>query len=294
MVVLMLLSGCSMKNIALRTTADLMAAGAPAFEEENDLELAEQAMGGNLKVLEAFLKSDPNNEILLMLLAKSYGGYTFAFIEDAHDQWKSQKPELADQYKKRAGNFYLRGKEYAMRWLKKKNRDFEEALTQDFKSFEASLEDFDRDDTEILFWAAYNWGNWLNMNLHEPDAIAAAPKVERMMKKVLELDEYFYHAGPHLFYGVYYGGRPAMLGGDTKRAQTHFEKALAFTKRKFLITQVLYAQYYAVQTQNKALFKQLLNEVIDADEELLPEQNLITQLAKKKARRLLAQQGDLF
>ena len=283
-----------MKMLAVDTTADIMAEGSKAFEEENDLEFAEASITGNLKVLEGLLKSSPENKTLLLLLSKSYGGYAFAFLEDHYEELKPKDLEKAEYYKKRAGNFYLRGKDFGMRLLTQKNSNFEEILSKDFQTFEKEVSSFGENAVEALFWGGYNWGNWVNMNLHSPEAIVVAPKVERMMARVLELDEKYYYGGPHLFYGVYYGGRPPMLGGDLKKSKEHFEKALKFTQRKFLMTQVLYAQYYAVQSQDQVLFTKLLTEVLHAKDDILPEQNLITQLAKKKARRLLARRGDLF
>jgi len=248
----------------------------------------------NLKVIEGMLKADPSNETLLVLLAKSYGGYAFGFIEDHYLEWKEKDPKRAAYFKHRAEVFYLRGKDYALQALTQSNSSFSEALASDFGTFEQAVEKFGSADVPALFWTAYNWGNWINLNLHSPEAIAVAPKVERMMKKVLELDEKYFFAGPHLFYGVYYGARPPMLGGDKAKSKMHFEMALKFTNRKFLMTHVLYAQYYAVQTQDERLYGNLLKEVLNAPEMIYPEQSLITQLAKKKAQRLLAAKGKFF
>lgn len=289
----LILSSCSFKSIALNVTADLFEEGQSAFEEEGDLQLAEQSMGANLKVLEALLKSSPDHEGLLVLLSKSYGGYSFAFIEDAYDELKTENETKAGFHKERASRFYLRARDFSFKVLKE-DADFKNASQRDFSTFEKSLENFDRDDVPALFWTAYNWGNWINLNLHSPAAIADAPRVERLMNRVLALDENYFFAGSHIFYGVYYGGRPSMLGGNPSKARNHFEKALKLTKRKILITQVLYAQYYALPTGNEELFEGLLGEVIKADDQIYPEQNLITQLAKKKARRLLARKSDLF
>ncbi len=292
----LMLSSCSFKSIALNITADLFEEGQSAFEEESDLQLAEQSMGANLKVLEALLKSSPDHEGLLVLLSKSYGGYSFAFVEDAYDELKTENETRAGFHKERASRFYLRARNFSFRVLKE-DADFKNALERDFSTFatfERSLANFDRDDVPALFWTAYNWGNWINLNLHSPAAIADAPRVERLMNRVLDLDENYFFAGPHIFYGVYYGGRPPMLGGNPSKARNHFEKALKLAKRKILITQVLYAQYYALPTGNEELFEGLLGEVIKADDQIYPEQNLITQLAKKKARRLLARKSDLF
>src|SRR3989338_1285842 len=221
--------------------------GSAAFEEESDLELAEHAISANLKVIEGMLKADPTNETLLILLAKSYGGYAFGFIEERYLELKDKDPKKSDYFKHRAEVFYLRGKDFALKALSQSSSAFPEALTSDFETFENALESFGYRDVPALFWTAYNWGNWLNLNLQSPEAIAVAPKVERMMKKVLELNEAYFFSGPHLFYGVYYGARPPMLGGDKAKSKTHFELALKHTERKFLMTQVLYAQYYAVQ-----------------------------------------------
>ncbi len=289
-----LFSGCSIKTMAVRTTADILADGSAAFEEESDLELAEHSISANLKVIEGMLKADPTNETLLVLLARSYGGYAFGFIEERYLELKEKDPKKSDYFKHRAEVFYLRGKDFALKDLEQSNSAFPEALTSDFETFEKVLEDFGHSDVPALFWTAYNWGNWLNLNLQSPEAIAMAPKVERMMKKVLDLDENYFFAGPHLFYGVYYGARPPMLGGDKAKSKTHFELALKHTERKFLMTQVLYAQYYAVQTQDERLYGKLLKEVLDAPDTIYPEQNLITQLAKKKAQRLLAAKSKLF
>ena len=56
----------------------------------------------------------------------------------------------------------------------------------------------------------------------------------------------------------------------------------------------MYAKTLAVQTQDKALFKKLLGEVLKADLSIYPEQNLANVAAKRRARRLLKQMDDLF
>ena len=85
-----------------------------------------------------------------------------------------------------------------------------------------------------------------------------------------------------------------MLGGNLEKARAHFEKSLKLADRKFLMTPYLYAKTYAVQTQDKKLFKRLLNEVIDAPGDILPQQRLANELAKIKAKNLLESVDDLF
>lgn len=282
-----------MKMLAVDVTADIMVDGAKAIEEESDLTLADTAIAANIKMLEGLLKASPRNETLRILCSKSYGGYAFAFMEDAYEEFQKRDSKKAKEYKERANLFYERGKSYALSILEE-NKKFKQALGSHFEAYEAQVNDLDRSDIAPIFWTAYNWGNWINLNLHSPQAIADAPRMELLMQKVLAWDESYFFAGPHLFYGAYYGSRPPMLGGNLLKSKEHFERALTLTNRKFLIAQVLYAQYYAVQAQDKKLFDALILEVLEAPDTIFPEQSLITQLAKKKAYRLRAQRFQLF
>ncbi|MDO8519459.1 MAG: TRAP transporter TatT component family protein, partial [Deltaproteobacteria bacterium] len=124
-------------------------------------------------------------------------------------------------------------------------------------------------------------------------AIAEYPKVEAKMQRVLEIDEHYFNSAPNMFMGFSYGSRPPMFGGNPDKSKKHFERALAAYKRRFLMTQVLYAQSYAVQNQDRALFDSLLNEVVAGDASAFPEQRLANELAKLRAQWLLANPGQV-
>ena len=85
-----------------------------------------------------------------------------------------------------------------------------------------------------------------------------------------------------------------MLGGNPDISRAHFEKALRITHGKFLMVYVYYARSYAVQTQNQALFEELLNTVMTTPIDVLPEFRLGNAIAKEKAKLLLAKKDDLF
>jgi len=97
-----------------------------------------------------------------------------------------------------------------------------------------------------------------------------------------------------LFFGSLHAAKPVMLGGKPDESKKHFDKALELTDNKFLMTQVYYARFYAVQVQEVELYEKLLNEVIEADLEILPEFRLINQVAKQKAQLWLNKKDDLF
>ena len=55
--------------------------GAAVFEQDDDLEMVEKAIPGNIKLFEALLENSPDNHRLLLLLSRLYASYAFAFFE---------------------------------------------------------------------------------------------------------------------------------------------------------------------------------------------------------------------
>lgn len=268
-----------MKTIALRSTAGLLDEGVKAFYEENDPVLAKEAMGSQLKLIDALLKNEPKNTTLLAMGCEGYAGYSFLFLEDA-------QPE-------RAKNLYLRSRDYGLRLLSQKAK-FAGLQDADPAKAEAILKAADKSDVRALFWAAYGWSSWVNLSRDNPAAVADLPKTVLMMNRVLELEPGFYFSGADLFLGAYYASRPKMLGGDPKKAKEHFDAADKRNEGKFLMGSVLEAKYYAVAAQDQELFKKLLQGVQTSQAGVLPEARLDDEVAKQKAAVLLEKINDYF
>ena len=101
--VLFLCSGC-IQQIAVSTVGNIVHDGFGAFMEEEDLDFAGQALPANLKLLEAMLRSDPDNRRILLLLSEGYSSYSLGFVEDIDVE--------------RARVFYLRGRDFGLRVLR--------------------------------------------------------------------------------------------------------------------------------------------------------------------------------
>ncbi len=273
------ISGCSVNKIAIRSTGSIIEYAMEALMEESDLVFAEESAPANLKLLEGLIKGDPENEKLLVLAARGFASYSLAFLEDKN--------------KERAKLFYEKGKHYGLRALLKEEK-FRDALNENVEIFDQSLKFFKEDDVPALFWTGFSWGSWINLNLDSPDALADFPKMECIMKRVLELDETYYYGGVHMFFGTSYGSRPRMLGGNLEKAREHFEKAREISNGSFLINYVYEAKYYAVPIQDRALFESILQKVITASPEILPEQRLVNKIAKVRAEKLLKQVDEYF
>jgi tetratricopeptide (TPR) repeat protein len=273
-----LFEGC-IQTIALHSMGGILDNGLASFNEESDLQLAHEALGSNLKLIEAMIKSDPENEQFLTFAAQGYNAYALAFCEDDSVE--------------RARVFYLRAKDYGMRVLMK-NKKFNEALDSDITAFREAVKTFGKDDVPAIFWTAFSWGSYVNITRTDVAGLADLSKVQALIEFVAEKDPAFYHGGAYLFLGVIEGTTPRSLGGNPDKAKEYFEKCLAINGGKFLMTQLYYARTYAIATQDQPLFESLLKKVEEASPDILPEARLANIIAKKKARKLLARSNELF
>jgi hypothetical protein len=286
---------CSMTRLAANQTTEVLVRAAPTYDRESDLELAERSSMSNLKMLEGLLEVTPDNEDLLLLTSSSFARYAFGFVEE-QIEIADERYDFAEkrQHVRRAVDFYERGKSYALRLMDKHRKGFSQLTRGDLERFATELKQLRRKHVSALFWVAFAWGSIINIQQSEPARLAELARVELMMDRILELDEGFFFGGAHLFYGIFYGGRPEMLGGDAEKAKVHFENAIKITGGKFLLAQFMLAKCYAFQTQNKGLFEKTLHEIIEAPDDLFPDQRLANELAKRRARRLLERMDDLF
>ena len=132
------------------------------------------------------------------------------------------------------------------------------------------------------------------MNRDYTASLIDLPKPTAMMQRVLELDETFYYGGAHMYFGVYYGARPAMLGGDFDKSKMHFDRAREITNGKLLVVDLLQAQYLSRQMFDQTDFHQRLEKIINSREDLYPELTLLNKIAQRKAKNLLTMEQKWF
>lgn len=273
-----LLSGCIQK-IAIGSIGTIMDNGFEVLNEEEDLALAQTAIESNLKLLESVLRSDPENERFLLLASIGYSSYALGFVEDDSLQ--------------RAAALYLRGKEFGLKILRK-NRAVAEALPLGPDELRRALETLSKDDIPAVFWTATGWGSHVAASLTDPAALADLPRVEAMMRFVLDKDPGYFYSGANFFLGTLYGSRPTILGGDPAASRAFFDDCLRRTGGKFLMAYVYMARSNAVQTQDRELFDRCLATVDSTSLDVLPAARLSNAIAKRKAALLRARADDLF
>jgi hypothetical protein len=114
------------------------------------------------------------------------------------------------------------------------------------------------------------------------------------MHRVLELQPEFYYGGAYVYYGVYYGSRAPMLGGDYARSEDFFASANAVSDGKLLMVDVLQAEYLERQRLDQQQFHRLLTRVVNDPIGSFPEMELANQVARERARYLLEMEADWF
>lgn len=291
-IIVSMFSACGMKKVATATIGKLAVDGTSVLESEQDIELAKNSTPSLILTLEVLAKGNPNDKRMLTLLARSYGQYAFGFLEEDILKYKDTDPSLYKKASDRADLFYKRGRDYGLSALwSKKEQERVLSLPQD--AFEKELLKFGKGRAGSLFWTAFCWGNFINLHRDDVLIFADISRVEAIVKRVLKLDPSFYYGSAHSFLGSIASSKPAMLGGQQKTAEDEFKAAMEVSSG-YLMTKVLFAQYYAVQYQDKALFDKLLDEVKNSDANVLPEQRLANELAKRRAEILLEKGKKYF
>ncbi len=276
---LFILSACfPSKKLTVGSTATLLEEIARASYRQSDLRILREGMPAYLMLIDGMVQAVPDNERLLIAAAQSYSSFASLFVED--------------QDKEYANLLYERGKRYALRSLEM--RGFKDPLRIPFDDFKQGLNRLGKKDVPTLFWSATCWVNWIRLNMDSIEAMSELPRVEWMMKRVLELDEGFHYGGPHLFMGIWFASRPKIAGGDLKKAQEHFLKALDLGQGKFLMAYVYYAKHYARKMMDKELFTSILQKVLETPAEISPDLVLLNTIAKKQAKELLSRVGEYF
>lgn len=268
-------------------------AGALVFQQEPDVRLAAEAIPANFKLLEVLLSKSPDDPKLLRLAAEYIATYSYAFVEPQIEMLRDSTPAEAEDAKTRASALYLRGRDYGLRALAGEKK-FVRGLEGDPETLRSGLETLGKKQLPALFWTAFCWGNFVNLNQDDPSALNDSSITKAMMARVLELDESFYYGGAHLFFGALSAQLPTMAGGDPEISREHFERAISLSDGRLLMARVFYARYYAVRVQDRDLWRAQLNIVLDSDIETWPDERLANTIARQRARFYLEHEEDYF
>ena len=240
------------------------------LQRQSDIDLVCEGSSAYLLMIDSLIEGNPENKALLLNGTKAYSGATAAFVSCSAPPERINAISLkAKRYGKRLLQFYLPVDEGSP-----------EAILQ-------ALSKLQPDDADMVFWGTFGWLTWIQQQQGSPKSMADLIIVEKLMQRLLELDESVENGAIHLFFGALYGTKPAMAGGDTKKSRFHFERALELSNRSNLLVQTTFAETYGRMTFNQELHDTLLQEVLAFPIDQAPALTLINQIAKRKAQQLL-------
>jgi len=269
------LSACS--SIISSATNKMATNLSTAITNNDDLETVKAGAPAYLLMLDSFIEGDPNDAKMLVSAAKLYGVYAGIFVKD----------------KQRAKRLTQKSLDYSFHAYCIKVPDNCNLKKMTFSDFETAINQFDKEQIDLLFTLGTSWAGWIQIRSDDWNAAADLPRINKIMTHVLALDETYQSGQAQLYMGVLNTLLPPALGGKPKIGQMHFKKAIKFSNGKNLMAKVIYAEKYARLVFDQTLHDDLLNQVLKT-EPRMQGFTLTNMLAQQQAKELLASSKDYF
>ncbi len=212
--------------------------------------------------------------------------YGYYFMNNVHVRWDDDADGL-----ERAN--YEKGVAAAERALALANPAFAKEIASGSDTdaaWNTALEAATQDDVKALYWYATNLAKWALK-----DGIASLLKYKdrayAIMQRCKTLDPNFFHGGPMRYLGAYWLKIP--FGKSPEKSKANFDMSLKAAPG-YLDTQVLFAEIYAVRTDDEDLFKKTLESVIAASTDAVPELIPENKNAQRIAKKMLENIDDYF
>ena len=287
---LLALSGCSLKQVALNSVADMLSSGTGGtFSQDEDLQFVGESLPFALKLMEAINGGTPEHVAMKLTLASGFTQYGVVFVEWPATQAKYDDFDAYEHGRARARGFYLRANEYALDGLDLVHPGFRSRIMTDT---EALMAEMTAEDVPLLFWLGASWMSAATTNLEDPEMFGLFPVAAGILQHAFALDPDWNEGAIR---EVMISLEPAMPGpGGASRAQEHYDKVMAIKGATAAGPHVALATAVAQKSQDRDEFVRLLELALDVDLGADPENRLANDYAQQKARFLLDHLDDLF
>jgi len=270
---------------------DALAGTGTTFASDDDPELIRGALPFGLKLIESLLAESPRHEGLLLAAARGFAQYSYAFVQQEADETEPRDLSEAERLRTRARRLYLRARDYGVRGLEVRHRDFGLALHQSPRD---AVEQASRTDVPLLYWTATSWGAAIGISKDNPELIADLPLVEALIDRALQLDETYDSGAIHGFLITYESSRPDAKGNPAQRSRLHFERAMALSEGQLASPLVALAEAVSIGKQDRKEFESLLGRALAIQVDSKPEWRLENLVMQRRARWLLSRKDELF
>lgn len=286
-----LLSGCSIKKIAVNKLGNALAASGTTVSSDNDPELIASAAPYSLKFMESLLAESPKHRGLLLAASSGFTQYAYLAVQEPADEGEAHDIEGTTAKRLRARLLYLRARDYGLRGLETRHKGFAHNLSLNAGS--AVLE-CDKRDVAFLYWTAAAWGSAISVSKESPDLIADQSIVEALIDRAAALEPDFSDGAIQQFLVTYEPARPGGGKDYEARSKPHFDRAIEITHGQMAGPYVSYAESISIAKQNRAQFESMLRQALAIDPDARPEWRLANIVMERRARWLLSREDDLF
>ncbi len=276
-----LLSACGASRVAgweRETTqvegnlTEVLAEAEAAWAGRDNADTLRQAIAGYEKAIAI----NPNQKDVMIRLSRAY-----YFLSDGYN--RANKEEQLRLYDTSAS-----WGERAMAT----DEDFVKLVKVDEEPVEDAIRVLDASYAGAVYWSAAATGKWARLKGFTT-LLSQKNRVKKLMEWVTEQAPDYYYGGPDRYWGAYYSIAPSFAGGDVEVSRKHYDKSLELAPN-YLGTKVLMADTLATKIQDREMFENLLNQVIESDPTVIPDVVPEQKVEQEKAREMLAQVNDLF
>lgn len=277
-----LLSACSVQNLLLRNAGDILSKETSASDE--DLELLMHASAYHLKLSESLLQEIPNHAKLAESVARGYTQYAFVFLMDEADRIESDSLQKANQLRTRAAKILMRAQSNGLKTL---NLLYPQLSTYLNNPAQRPAFKIKPEDTGLVYWTMTAWAGGISLSKDSPDVVADLPQVLRLAELAWQASPQYDQGALASMMGTLELAKP---GGQNGTAEKYFDMAIAWRESQ-IAPLISKAENWAVATQNRSAFEQLLKQAIDLGHN---KSDLINTVMTRRARWLLDNADNLF
>ncbi|MCB9591884.1 MAG: hypothetical protein H6719_04040 [Sandaracinaceae bacterium] len=206
----------------------------------------------------------------------------YYFLSDGHLRFSDESQMLAT---------YQSGIQAAERALRALSPEFAQAMAAG-QPAEGAVANLQANAVPALYWRATNLGKWARLDGFAT-VLGYKDEIRAMMTRCMELDRYYFFAGPDRYFGAFFSIAPSYAGGDLNLSRQHFDESLR-NQPNYFGTHVLYAEELAVKLQNREMFLEHLNIVINGDPDALEGAGPENRVEQRKARAAIERVDELF
>lgn len=284
------LSSCAVKKYAIKQVNDAVSGVGTTFASDDDPELIRGAAPFSLKLVESLIEKSPRHQGLLLAAAQGFTQYAYAFVEEDADEAQDSDRVRAAALRAEAAKLYIRARNYGLRGLEVKHKDFTSRLKANPN--EAVME-LNKSDVPLMYWTTLAWAAALSAS-HDLLMLPEIPRFEALADRVLTLDETYDEGAIHGFLITYEMSRLKPKPNRFAIAKAHFERNLALAKGHQAAPYVTYAESVLVAEKDREGFQQMLRTALRIDVNTWPEHRQLNLVMQRRARWLLSRTDKLF